>query len=54
MSTSDYTPWASRPGYDDLSPIAQADPSNSLVPIAYSEKCKLTIAQTTSMAEAEC
>ena len=54
MSTSSYTPWASRPGYDDLTPIAQPDPANSLVPIAYSEKCRHPAISLAAAAAAEC
>lgn len=35
-----YIPWAQRPGWEDLKPIAQKDCENPLVPIAYSEQCK--------------
>lgn len=38
-STSDYIPFAARPGWSDLTPIPQADAPNALVPIAYTEKC---------------
>lgn len=37
--SSDYIPFAARPGWSNLTPIPQADAPNALVPIAYTEKC---------------
>jgi hypothetical protein len=36
-----YTLYSQRAGWEDLQPIPQADAPNALVPIAYTEQCKL-------------
>ena len=37
---SNYIPYASRAGFEDLLPVTQADGPNPLVPIAYTEQCE--------------
>lgn len=37
---SNYIPYASRAGFEDLLPVLQADGPNPLVPIAYTEQCE--------------
>lgn len=39
-SSEPYTPWAQRPGWEDLEPVPQKDAPDALVPIAYDEYCE--------------